>query len=52
MDKPITDQFMEQIEKIKEEICDNYCRFPFEHDPTDDETLEDKYCRVCPLTRL
>lgn len=52
MDEPITNQLLKQIEEIKTEICDKYCRFPFEHDPGEDETLEDKYCKECPLTKL
>ena len=52
MDKSITYQLLQQIEEIKTEICDKYCRYPFEWSIDDEETLKDKYCKDCPLTRL
>lgn len=38
-----------EIEKIKEEICDFYCKYPFEYQ--DNEILE-IICDKCPLNRL
>ena len=52
----------EQIEAIKTEVCDKYCRFPqavhemwlrgeIEHEECADKLATD-YCTSCPLTRL
>lgn len=43
---------MEQIEEIKEEMCDNYCRYTaMSCDDVSAEQME-SYCKSCPLTRL
>lgn len=39
----------EQVEKIKTEICDEYCKYPLKAKSTDE--LDD-ICRRCPLNRL
>lgn len=44
----------EQIEEIKDDICNNYCKYP---DIYDEETegcdlSESDHCRNCPLNRL
>lgn len=36
-----------QIEKVKEEMCDKYCRFPREL-----EADLDEICDKCPLNKL
>ena len=47
-----------QIEKIKEEMCDHYCKYQKESlerikDPDDAaKWLMREYCEHCPLTRL
>lgn len=47
-----------QMEKIKEEVCDDYCKYQKESlekikDPDDAfEWLQREYCERCPLTRL
>lgn len=38
----------QRANKVMEEFCDEYCRFPFEMDY---EALVDK-CEQCPMTRL
>ncbi len=38
------------IEEVKCEICDHYCRYPYEID--DEDTLYNEYCKNCPLGRL
>ena len=40
----------EIIEEVKCEICDKYCRYPFEIE--DEEELLKFYCENCPLGRL
>ncbi len=48
----------EQFEVIKEQICDEYCRFPElsreTHEDPDDafEWMQHTYCEHCPLMRL
>lgn len=38
----------QQANKVMEEFCDEYCKFPYE---LDYEALVDK-CEQCPMTRL
>lgn len=38
----------QRANKVMEEFCDEYCKFPFEMDY---EALVDK-CEQCPMTRL
>lgn len=38
----------EQLEEIKAEMCDKYCRYPFS---ADDDYLNKK-CTECPMNRL
>lgn len=45
----IIDQWNEEVEKVKCEICDEYCRFPREI--KDEQELFDK-CEKCPFGRL
>lgn len=48
----------EQIEVIKDNVCDNICRWrehclSIKKDPDDaQEYLEENYCQNCPLGRL
>ena len=51
--KPVS--IAEQIENIKEEMCDNYCKMPYKY--SSNEWLEVAYsedspCISCPLNRL
>ena len=39
----------QEIEEIKEDICDNYCKYPVE--VADDSVLR-VICNKCPLNRL
>lgn len=39
----------EDIEEIKEQMCDDYCKYPLEYQ--DNEILE-VICNRCPLGRL
>ena len=39
-----------QAEKVAEEFCDNYCRFPRE--AQDEEILHEAHCDSCPMVRL
>jgi hypothetical protein len=43
-----------EIEKIKAEICDKYCRFPEEYRGLENgyDRLIDEKCEHCPLRRL
>ena len=49
-------RFIEEIKKItkevKEDFCDNYCKYPSEWNPEDGELSESDICRNCPLNRL
>lgn len=45
----------EQIESIKCEICDNYCKIPFKYSSGAWEQIalsKDSPCNNCPLNRL
>lgn len=39
---------VKEIEKIQEEMCDKYCRYPFECNESELETE----CERCPLLKL
>lgn len=46
----------ETVEKVKEEICDNYCKYPLlcgQH-PEEEEFAEwlNKVCQECPMNKL
>ena len=44
----------EKIEEIKEEMCDQYCKWPDKWDAEEEgcELYESDVCRDCPLMRL
>lgn len=48
-EKSITDQ----LEEIRDQMCNNYCHYPFIWDEDQDgELCESEYCQNCPLSRL
>ena len=44
----------EQIEEIKDDICNNYCKWPYVWDEEKEgcELSESEHCQNCPLNRL
>ena len=44
----------EQIEEIKDDICNDYCKYPdiWDEDKEGCELAESDHCRNCPLNRL
>ncbi len=42
----------EQVETIKESICDDICRFRIEAAGVDPDYFIETYCSKCPLTKL
>lgn len=44
----------EQIEKVKEDICQHYCKYPNEWDEEAEgvELCDSDVCRDCPLNKL
>lgn len=48
----------QKFEEIKEDICDNYCKFPMDYsmeyeDPEEGyEAMMEERCAECPLNRL
>lgn len=42
----------EQLEIIKESICDGYCKFRAEAAGVDPDYFIEKFCSGCPLTQL
>ena len=51
-DKTITgviDQLKEIIGHVQTEICDDYCKFPYQH--LNEEEME-SVCNGCPLNKL
>lgn len=44
---------MENIAKIIEDMCDNYCKYPESwNSETDGELSESDICKNCPLNKL
>ena len=43
-----------QIEEIKDDICNNYCKWPdiWDEEKEGCELSESDHCRNCPLNRL
>ena len=39
-----------ELEEVREEICDDYCRHPHRSELSDDDLME--ICEKCPLNRL
>lgn len=52
----LAELFQEDIEEIKEQICDNYCKYPEQYKVNDEEfgfdQMQDEVCVDCPLCRL
>lgn len=57
----IIETLEKEIEKVKEEMCDNYCKMPHQFanveifdDMTDDDKMQflEEICDKCPLGRL
>lgn len=44
----LIDIYREEVEQIKKEICDHYCK----HNELEDDDLLFEICSTCPLTRL
>lgn len=44
----------EIIAEVQEEICNKYCKFPAQYEPTDEDmnSLMEEHCDNCPLNRL
>ena len=40
------------LEEIKQEMCDEYCKYPTLVDDREDLFADDSPCMKCPLTRL
>lgn len=40
-----------EIENVKEEMCDKYCKWPAEYGDCDDDLWKEK-CDSCPMSRL
>lgn len=46
---------IQQIEEVVDDMCNNYCRHPFEYDPEEHdgvELVDSGICDSCPLMRL
>ena len=54
VDMNIIENLETEVEKIKEEICDKYCKFPDQYGKTATgaEEMVDVVCKNCPLCRL
>ena len=39
-----------EANKMAEEFCDNYCRFPLE--AANEEELHEQHCDSCPMVRV
>ena len=49
-----TKTLTEQIEEIKDDICNHYCKYPdiWDEEAEGCELSESDHCRNCPLNRL
>lgn len=47
----LIDKLDSEVEKIKEEMCDKYCKWPAEYGDCDDDLWKEK-CDSCPMSRL
>lgn len=43
---------LELLGEVATEMCDNYCKYPKEYDPDDNEIMLDTICANCPLNKL
>ena len=48
--KSVTDFIEEVFEEVREEICDNYCKYSDRG--INDKDIEKNYCENCPLNKL
>lgn len=51
--KPVS--ITEQIESIKRDMCDNYCKIPYQYSVNEWESIQysdDNPCCNCPLNKL
>ena len=49
--KNICMELLKEVEDIKTQLCDHYCKYAESWDE-DDGPIEDVICKSCPLTRL
>ena len=42
----------EEIEAIKDDICQNYCKWPYQWDDSNGDLWDSDICNNCPLNRL
>lgn len=44
----------EEIEAIRNEMCDKYCRYPYEYNEEEEgiPLSDSEICKSCPLNRL
>ena len=40
------------LEEVKQEICDDYCKYPTQVDSKEDLFADDSPCMMCPLSKL
>ena len=40
------------LEEVKQEICDDYCKYPIQVDSKEDLFADDSPCMTCPLSKL
>lgn len=40
------------LEEVKQEICDDYCKYPTQVGSKEDLSADDSPCMTCPLSRL
>ena len=54
MKKPEEQTISEIIEEVKDEICQHYCKWPYQWDEEKEgiELSESTLCKNCPLRRL
>ena len=53
MDKQsLLEYISNELEKVKSEMCDNYCKHPVNHTSEEWENVQDDICYQCPLSRL
>lgn len=42
----------QELEKIREEMCDSYCQYPGKYYRDEDDEKMEKVCEACPMNKL
>ena len=46
------DEYIQELEKIKYEVCDKLCKYPEQYTPDEWDEVMCEICDDCPLNKL